>query len=347
MRKIIYLPVLLALFGTVGAMARQTVPDEYNPMKLFFAGSKKEIEQIGILDFELLKKWILEIRMQSRLTEDAIFAFHPPGDGYTRFVGNLMKGKTKSKRLKDFVQEKDPAKRKQISEELAGNYKIHLMPKGILDVYTILQRLIKELNSNKKFGQSVNQFKIVTPMPFGIPDHLIEEYLRGRTSRGRASSGRMPSLVVIYPSYGKENAQFVLDTIYSLFKDLSGLDIAPSYNRKVTSLIYFAQGNGDDKTDQDDKKYFSQNRVYYNPKYIKASGGNRLKLPSKVSFAKTGTRRKIPKGKKHRFTPGKIVSEVKKVSFAKKVRIREIPATGKRRKIHPRKPSRPIGSRKK
>lgn len=56
----------------------------------------------------------------------------------------------------------------------------------------------------------------------------------------------------------KEAAQYVLDIVYKLFKNKSGLGITPRFNAKVTDLIYWAQGNADDKLIPVHAEYFEE-----------------------------------------------------------------------------------------
>ncbi len=67
-------------------------------------------------------------------------------------------------------------------------------------------------------------------------------------------------LIVLHPSSSKASAQYVLDTVYRLFPE-EGLDVTPRYNEKITSLIYVAQGNGDDKADH--PEFYEPGKVYY------------------------------------------------------------------------------------
>jgi hypothetical protein len=95
---------------------------------------------------------------------------------------------------------------------------------------------------------------------------------------------------VIYTE-GKENAQKIVDILYKNFEKTLGLNVTPRYNEKVTSLIYFAQGQGKDKAkysflfEQPDMVYFKANVTGQKEDY-------RLKNPSK------GTKRKAKKKKR-------------------------------------------------
>ena len=70
-------------------------------------------------------------------------------------------------------------------------------------------------------------------------------------------------IIVIYSRAGKEFAQRLLDAIIDLFGDAQGLDTAPRFNRKITSLIYYAQGDGDDKIISGAEHYFEEDFVHF------------------------------------------------------------------------------------
>jgi hypothetical protein len=72
--------------------------------------------------------------------------------------------------------------------------------------------------------------------------------------------------IVIYPSTGKENAQKVLDKLYTLFNYIPGLNEQPRFNAKVTDLIWIAQGDSIYKESVRFDKYFELPfKTYYNP----------------------------------------------------------------------------------
>lgn len=134
-----------------------------------------------------------------------------------------------------FMQFDKDGKLKSWTEEqkkdAAQIYKIHLMPKPD-DMPVILIRVLEEVQKNPTFANLIAYFKI----KYNLKE-LKDNY------------GQTLPVMVLYPSNGKDNAQQLLNIVYSLFKDMQGLDITPRYNQKVTDLIYFAQGNADDKND--------------------------------------------------------------------------------------------------
>lgn len=101
--------------------------------------------------------------------------------------------------------------------------------------------------------------------------------------RGAAKS--VVPIIVIYPNPGHKNAELVLDRIYTLFKDIDGADITPEYNKKITSLIFYAQGNRDEKVSSNWQHYFQQpDMIFYDSNILPPEDGynsHALKDPSK------------------------------------------------------------------
>lgn len=108
------------------------------------------------------------------------------------------------------------------------NYKIHLMPKK-QDIPEIIYLFLKEINHNKKFRESISEFKF----------NIAEPELHNEQN--------IPT-IVIYAMHGKKRAQIVLDEIYRLLNKFEGIAHAPRWNEKVTNLIWWAQGDGGNKS---------------------------------------------------------------------------------------------------
>ena len=128
---------------------------------------------------------------------------------------------------------------------LVKRYKIHLMPKDE-DLVNMLFRVVDLIRSNETLKTAINDIK-VKPIfdKFMIPG--LEDVPK----------------IVIYVDSGKDNAQKALNVIYDAFKDIQGLDRTPRQNEKVTSLIYFAQGNGEDKADNPREYFEGPDMVYF------------------------------------------------------------------------------------
>ncbi len=188
-----------------------------------------------------------------------IFFGHPK-DRYreTNFAACLLQGINDGTTLRDLMRyfqpnskrplsPSDSSKAKDMKEQLVQNYKIHLMPKQA-DVVKCVIMLIEELQRNKKLRQLITTFK--------VRQSIDDKDLMRRPHE------IMPR-IVIYPTAGKKEVQEALDIIRSLFKEMQGIDVTPRYNQKVTSLVYFAQGNGDHKGDNYKEFYEQPAQIYY------------------------------------------------------------------------------------
>lgn len=163
---------------------------------------------------------------------------------------------------------KDPYYAFLIKENLAQTYKIHLMPQD-KDIVTILIKLFNTLKQNTEVRKLLVETKVLLP--------YSQELLIERSKQGLSVTPRM----VIYPIKGKENAQKALDIIYETFKNDKGLDITPRFNEKVTSLIYFAQGESMDKMNKELSKDFEQpNMIYYKSDFTGKKEDYHLKNPA-------------------------------------------------------------------
>ena len=125
----------------------------------------------------------------------------------------------------------------------------------------VLKRLINELSINNEFQKLIDQFKVYKDF-----EKTYEQAKRGQ-------SEVIPRMV-IYPVSGKKNTQNALNIIYQLFKDTKGLDIYPRFNAKVTSLIYVAQGDADNKTWHHEEWYEQPKMIYYNLQIPPEDGKN-------------------------------------------------------------------------
>jgi hypothetical protein len=150
--------------------------------------------------------------------------------GYVNICSTRFKGQAEHKSdlssytINDYIQEGP-----DVLEKLVQEYKIHLMPRG--QMVAFLAHLMEIIHGNRELLQLIYMFKL----RLTFDDNMI------------ASESKRKPKIVIYPEKGKESAQQMLNRLYVFLKDLPGLDVSPRYNCKVTSLIYVAQGNGDDK----------------------------------------------------------------------------------------------------
>jgi len=155
---------------------------------------------------------------------------------------------------------KRKAELKEVKKDLVALYKIHLMPQNANDFMIILEKFIKALNANPQLQNAVNTLKVKSNLDFEDDPAILREKLI------KQWGNEVPPIIVIAPSLGKQNAQIVLDTVYNLFKDIKGLDLTPRFNEKITDLIYYAQGNSNDK--QARPEYFTPDTILYNPDFV-------------------------------------------------------------------------------
>jgi hypothetical protein len=146
---------------------------------------------------------------------------------------------------------------KKTKKQLVKAYKIHLMPQQS-NFETVLFLLFQALKNNPELQNKVAAIKLLkeaTCTKSGLTETAVD------------ASKQVFAPLIIYPSDGKENAQFVLDTLKNILKGQAGLNVTPRYNRKVNSLIYYAQGGGDYKT-ANFKDYYEDDFVHYKPDFV-------------------------------------------------------------------------------
>jgi hypothetical protein len=156
-----------------------------------------------------------------------------------------------------------------LKKTLAGQYKIHLMPKDE-DMDTIITILVNAIKNDKELQNLISDIKIHNDISHDI----------SRAARNEPVFAR----IVIYPSDGKKNAQKLLNKLYTLFKGKEGLNITPRFNAKLTSLIYVSQGDADYKLEAKYDKYYElPSKVYYNKTYLLPNEGTEhyLKHPKR------------------------------------------------------------------
>ena len=114
---------------------------------------------------------------------------------------------------------------------LGQTYKIHLQPKPQYQLYTF-KRVFDIINTPKLKGY-VDDIKAIVPYTKVLGEK------------------RIPS-IVIYPVFGNNNAQKILNAISSDKELLEksgeiGLNIVPRFNHTLNKLIFWASGGGSDK----------------------------------------------------------------------------------------------------
>lgn len=122
-------------------------------------------------------------------------------------------------------------------KHLTANYKIHFMPFD-RDLINFLAKLIDEIRKNPDIRAALTSIKILP-----IPEQMHE--LKVKLYGADCPYSRFPK-VVLY-CYGRKKTQKALNILYKIFASYPGIGRAPAYNVKVTDLIYFTQGDRQDK----------------------------------------------------------------------------------------------------
>lgn len=164
----------------------------------------------------------------------------------------------------------------QIKQQLAASYKIHLMPTSADQMYNLLNILFEATKHDKRLQEGISALKF---FPFPYIELLSDQQNLKLLTWYQINSTNVENIraffksiknelvfpfIVIYASPG--HAQYVLDKVKKLLGKQEGLGITPRYNAAVTSLIYYAQGNSDDKKKPGFQEYFEQpNMAFYVP----------------------------------------------------------------------------------
>lgn len=174
--------------------------------------------------------------------------------GYVIFMNKkIMHGRCSSYSLPNLVKLSDDFKdlKKQLKTELARRYKIHLMPDES-SIAWMIETICKRLHSDARFQKSLGCFKV-----------------RDYPEKIEIKPGLFLPVMVLYPDMSKDAAQYVLDTVYGLFKSVRGTGRVARYNCMINDLIGWAQGDGDCKDDAY-AQYYDEERVCYKPTFVDA-----------------------------------------------------------------------------
>lgn len=121
-------------------------------------------------------------------------------------------------------------------DDLVQLYKIHLMPND-RDIEAVTIKLLQAMEDDKELYNAIAVFKV---------NYKINDQERN-----------LP-IIVIYANPGKATAQLIVDKLYSVFDGIEGSGRVPRFNVKITSLLYWAQGDGDHKEQAFYSKYYDQ-----------------------------------------------------------------------------------------
>ena len=198
------------------------------------------------------------------------FYTNPDADARHLLEDSALKEKLGDLRLKTIMNmwildDEDEQLKKKLINELAGVYKIHLMPAPGTDLTKLIVLIINEFSADPELKNLITLFKVSV-----LEDKDLREY-------------QVPRFVFYTEITGTMVAQKALDKIYAIFKkhpEIKGSGDRPRYNGKVNDLIWIAQGNGDDKKIPENEQYFEQPlMIYYKPDFTGTVKNYHLKNP--------------------------------------------------------------------
>jgi|GEM_PF-5632390 len=142
-------------------------------------------------------------------------------------------------------------------ESVVKLYKIHLMPLQS-NLKEVIKKIIQKFIACAEFRSLIKNFKIMSDIVELEPNTSKNEILDALKE-----NDHYMAIIVLYPRAGKEYAQQALDMIIDLFGATEGLDVTPRFNQQISSLIYYAQGNADDKLIPGSELYFEEDFIHF------------------------------------------------------------------------------------
>jgi len=111
------------------------------------------------------------------------------------------------------------------------------MPKDA-DLIDAVKGLLAAIKKEPKLQETISFMKIKP-----VPESIITQMREAAKDKPYPYSElwQLPKLV-LYVGGGQKQAQRALNKLYELFKNYEGLNRGPAFNKKITSYIYFAQG---------------------------------------------------------------------------------------------------------
>lgn len=178
------------------------------------------------------------------------------------------------------IDEKDNDKwLPKIKKAAQSLYKIHLMPTAE-SMYVTIYKLCKIMKTNPtimnniKLRDLINDFK-VKKNPYNDPKIIIPIvviyiptiFISDKELKN-LNIEKLSEHFEHYVDYtkSKQCLELLLTFLIQFFDkntDCIGSGVIPRFNAKVTDMIFFAQGHGDDKTKGYLKKYFEDDLIYF------------------------------------------------------------------------------------
>ncbi len=116
-------------------------------------------------------------------------------------------------------------------------YKIHLMPRSE-DLINVVENILDAYKKLPRSKRYIHRLKFTGALNVGM------NYLR----ESKNWTVFMMPRIVLYPTHDKAQAEEVLSWLYyDVFPNQTGIDIAPRFNKRVSSFIYWLQSNGDNR----------------------------------------------------------------------------------------------------
>lgn len=229
------------------------VPEEYHAIVEDFINNQSQNKRPNLMLWETLnpkKSWITIWHALGQARQFDTNSHPAAVKGYVLFNHDNLTGERNVRmldrtplRIKNAHDAFHRSGKTDLLKKVAEHYKIHLMPKNE-NIVEVVDTLLNATTQDPAYGPLIQNFKISYNLPH--------------------EAGNNFPVIVIYPAAGKEKTQELLNRLYELFKDTEGSNIQPRFNEKITSLIWVAQGDADDK-EGNYLAYFEDPPIYFNP----------------------------------------------------------------------------------
>lgn len=279
LKRIIIWSMCLSFVFAVDLADLSTLTAELNNLSaLFIKSSRKPSVKNVVSNCGEAKELGIAALNESILTNKNRFMFFPhnlPSRTYMALMSNDFIGLRPEIKFAQVIEQNNLAGKKILVEK----YKIHLMPKSRNDLVEILKRFFNNVEKDNRLAEAIHDFKFKCTVDFTDIEAL---------KKSLYSKGEILPIIVIYPAGKKEVAEYLLNKFIEIYGDMTGANLTPRYNKKITSLIYYAQGEGDSKGDRY-KQYYTEDRVFYR-KDFEGEGENKnyeLKIePQNLKYLK-------------------------------------------------------------
>lgn len=255
--------IIFFLLGLIG-FSTEIMSSENSIQKISSPVTEKEAWQPSKYLALSLQVYLNQVtNFQFRLREGEIFDLLPTPDLEKQYLRGTASGLLSLRNLRS-IECTDGEETSKILGDLTQEYKIHLMPKDE-DLYAISKMFIEEIKTNTLLQQLIGTVKIkavTTPDEQLHKEAAIKNMSENQKADWRETDYYDLPRIVIYVGGGREAAQKVLNEIYRIFKNVEGMNRGSGFNQRVTSLIYFAQGNREDKI-KEFWNFFEPSLIYY------------------------------------------------------------------------------------